>query len=163
MHHYVKASNELLRKRGYRLTPQRNMILSVIQEADGHLSIEQIAARVQKLNPYVNLSTIYRTLELLRELGLVRENHLPGEQPHFEAADGTAHHHLVCRSCHAVIHLDDTLLGKLHEQLQREFHFHNITLDLVAAGYCQSCWQALQLKQKGENSQSTSESPEVQD
>ena len=85
MHHYVKSSNEMLRKRGYRLTPQRHMILSVIQEADGHLSIDQITQRVQERNPYVSLSTVYRTLELLRELGLVREVHLPGEQPHYEA------------------------------------------------------------------------------
>src|SRR6202163_940983 len=97
MHHYVKSSNELLRKRGYRLTPQRHMILSVIQEAHEHLSIEQIAERVQERNQYVSLSTIYRTLELLRELGLVRENHFLGEQTRYEAITGEAHHHLVCR------------------------------------------------------------------
>ena len=78
MHQYVNSSNEMLRKRGYRLAPQRFMILSVIQEAEEHLSIDQIAERVQKQNPYVSLSTIYRTLELLRELGLVRENHYLG-------------------------------------------------------------------------------------
>jgi len=144
MHHYVKSSNETLRKRGYRLTPQRHMILSVIQEAVEHLSIDQITERVQQRNPYVSLSTVYRTLELLRELGLVRENHLPGEQPHYEAAEGTAHHHLVCRGCRAVIHLDDTLLGDLHETLQNQYHFHGLTLDLVAAGYCETCWKTLQ-------------------
>ena len=144
MHHYVKSSNETLRKRGYRLTPQRHMILSVIQEAEEHLSIDQITERVQQHNPNVSLSTVYRTLELLRELGLVRENHLPGEQPHYEAAEGTAHHHLVCRGCRAVIHLNDTLLGNLHEALQSQYHFHGLTLDLVAAGYCDACWKALQ-------------------
>ena len=143
MHHYVKSSNEALRKRGYRLTPQRYMILNVIQEADGHLSTDQIAARVQKSNPYVSLSTIYRTLELLKELGLVRENRLPGEQPHYEVAEGKAHHHLVCRGCRAVIHLDDALLGNLHEQLQDQYHFHDLTLDLVAAGYCERCWHTV--------------------
>ena len=144
MHHYVKSSNETLRKRGYRLTPQRHMILSVIQEAEEHLSIDQIMERVKQHNPYVSLSTVYRTLELLRELGLVREIHLPGEQPHYEASEGTAHHHLVCRGCRAVIHLDDTLLGNLHEALQSQYHFHSLTLDLVAAGYCDTCWKALQ-------------------
>jgi Fe2+ or Zn2+ uptake regulation protein len=144
MHHYVHTSNEMLRKRGYRLTPQRHMILSVIQEADEHLSIEQITERVQILNPYVSLSTIYRTLELLRELGLVRENHLPGEQPRYEAAEGQAHHHLVCRRCRAIIHLDAALLGNLNEQLQEQYHFHNLTLDLVAAGYCDACWKIVQ-------------------
>lgn len=144
MHHYVKASNETLRKRGYKLTPQRFLILSVIQEAEEHLSIEQITERVQERNPYVSLSTIYRTLELLRELGLVRENRLLGEQPRYEAAEGKAHHHLVCRGCRAIIHLDDTLLGNLNELLQEQYHFHGLTLDLVAAGYCNTCWQAMQ-------------------
>ena len=72
MHQYVNSGNELLRKRGYRLTPQRFMIMSVIQEASEHLSVEQIAERVQARNPYVSLSTIYRTLELLRELEIGR-------------------------------------------------------------------------------------------
>jgi Fe2+ or Zn2+ uptake regulation protein len=144
MHHYVHSSNELLRKRGYRLTPQRYMILSVIQEAESHLSIEQIQERVQKRNPYVSLSTIYRTLELLRELGLVRENHLPGGSPHYEAVEGQAHHHLVCRRCHTMIHLEESLLGNLNEQLQEQYGYHGLTLDLVAAGYCDACWKAMQ-------------------
>src|SRR5438067_8100857 len=143
MHHYVNSSNEMLRKRGYRLTPQRFMILSVIQEAEEHLSIDQITERVQKQNPYVSLSTIYRTLELLRELGLVRENHLSGEQPHYEAAEGKDHHHLVCRNCRAIIHLDNTLLGNLNELLQEQYRFHNVTLYLVAAGYCNTCSNAI--------------------
>ncbi len=146
MHQYVNASNELLRKRGYRLTPQRFMIMSVIQEAQEHLSIEQIAERVQERNPYVSLSTVYRTLELLRELGLVRESHLPGEQPRYEIADGKAHHHLMCRKCHAVIHLDEQLLGNLHEKLQEEYLFHNLTLDLVGTGFCRACWEKMQNK-----------------
>ena len=144
MHHYLNTSNELLRKRGYRLTPQRHMILSVIQESQEHLSIDQIAKLVQQRNPYVSLSTIYRTLELLTRLGLVRESHLPGEQQHYEAAEGQAHHHLVCRRCRMTIHLDQELLGNLHEQLQEEYHFHGLTLDLVAAGYCTPCWKLLQ-------------------
>ncbi|OLB32532.1 MAG: hypothetical protein AUF64_02760 [Chloroflexi bacterium 13_1_20CM_54_36] len=150
MHHYVKSSNEMLRKKGYRLTPQRHMILSVIQEADEHLSIDQILERVQERNPYVSLSTIYRTLELLRELGLVRENHLPGEQPHYETAESTEHHHLVCRRCRTIIHLEDNLLGNLHEQLQQQHAFHGLTLDLVAAGYCDACWKKMQQEQAAE-------------
>ena len=83
-------------------------------------------------------------VELLRELGLVRENRLPGEQPHYEPAEGQAHHHLVCRRCRAIIHLDEALLGNLNEQLQEQYGFHSLTLDLVAAGYCDSCWQEMQ-------------------
>jgi Fe2+ or Zn2+ uptake regulation protein len=160
MHHYLKASNELLRKQGYRLTPQRHMILSVIQESDEHLSIEQIAAQVQERNPYISLSTVYRTLELLRKLGLVRESHFPGEQPRYEAAQGRAHHHLVCLKCRAIIHLDDTLLGNLHEQLQEKYHFHNLSLNMIASGYCVTCWQALHQEKKP--SESFTQTPETQ-
>ncbi len=164
MHHYVRSGNEVLRKRGYRLTPQRHMILSVLQEAHDHLSIEQITERVQQRNPYVSLSTIYRTLELLRELGLVRENHLLGEQPHYEAVESQAHHHLICRRCRATIHLDDALLGNLHEQLQVQYRFHQMTLDLVAAGYCDACWQYLQQHNlDGESSTATAETEGTQD
>jgi Fe2+ or Zn2+ uptake regulation protein len=148
MHHYVKSSNELLRKHGYRLTPQRYMILSVIHEANTHLSIEQITSRVQQQNPYVSLSTIYRTLELLKELGLVRENRLPGEPPYYECAEGQAHHHLLCRGCRTIIHLDEHLLGNLHEELQEQYGFHGLTLDLVAAGYCDACWKHMQKREE---------------
>lgn len=155
MHSFLQSSNELLRKRGYRLTPQRHMILSVIQDAHEHLSVEQITQRVQQYNPHVSLSTVYRTLELLKMLGLVRESHLPGEPPYYETAEGYAHHHLVCRQCHTTLHLNETLLGDLHEQLQEKFHFHHLTLDLLAVGYCSQCWQILQ--QAGQTLHTTEE------
>ena len=144
MHQYVDSSNDLLHKRGYRLTPQRYLVLSVIQEANGHISLEQIAERVQALNPRVSLSTIYRTLELLNELGLIHENHLPGEPLHYEMPQGNNHHHLVCKKCKTMIHLDDALLGDLPERMQKQYRFHNLSLGLLAAGYCDSCWQQMQ-------------------
>ena len=144
----VDASNELLRKLGYRLTPQRSMILNVLTEANEHLNIEQITERVQQRYPNVSLSTVYRTLELLKTTGVVRESHLPGKPPSYETTAGnTDHHHLVCRRCHAIQHLDETLLGNLHECLQEQYHFHHLTLDLVASGYCDDCWQAVQKEQ----------------
>ena len=144
MEHFVQSSNEILRQRGYRLTPQRHMILSVLQEASDHLSVDQITARVQERNPYVSPSTVYRTLELLSNLGLVRESHLPGEQPHYEIVEGHAHHHLICRRCRMTLHLNEALLGDLNEKLQEQYHFHSLTLDLVVAGYCTPCWQKIQ-------------------
>ncbi|MBV9711514.1 MAG: transcriptional repressor [Ktedonobacteraceae bacterium] len=168
MHSFIQSSNELLRKRGYRLTPQRYMILSVIQEANEHLSIEQITERVQAHNPYVSLSTVYRTLELLKKLDLIQENHL-GEKTYYEAIEGPAHHHLMCRRCHVTIHLDETLLGNLHEQLEARYHFYALTLNLDATGYCASCWQILQeegqrpeVQEASEPSEGLSQSPEAQ-
>lgn len=160
MEQFVNASNELLRKKGYRLTPQRYMILSVIQEAQGHVTVEQISERVQQRNPYVSLSTIYRTLELLKKLDLIRESRLAGDQVHYEAARGLAHHHLVCRRCHTTIHLDETLLGNLNERLQEEYRFHGLALNLVAAGYCDECWQEMQ--REGLGSECSAETPEAE-
>ncbi len=145
-YHHVDSSNDVLHKRGYRLTPQRYLVLSVIQEANGHIRLEQIAERVQTLNPRVSLSTIYRTLELLSELDLIQENHLPGEPSHYEMAQGKSHHHLVCKKCKTMIHLDDALLGDLHERLQGQYHYHTLSLGLLAAGYCDACWQQMQLE-----------------
>ncbi len=144
MHHYVEESNELLHKRGYRLTPQRYLVLSVIQDANEHISLDQIAERVQHINPRVSLSTIYRTLELLSELGIVHENHLPGKPSHYEIPRGNTHHHLVCQRCHSLFHLDDDLLGDLHERLQKQYRFHALSLSLLASGYCDECWQSMQ-------------------
>jgi Fe2+ or Zn2+ uptake regulation protein len=144
MHSFLQSSNDLLRKRGYRLTPQRHMILCVIQEADTHLNIEQITELVQQNNPCVSLSTVYRTLELFKSVNLIRESHLYGEQPTYEVAEGHAHHHLICQRCHTTFHMDETLLGDLNERLQTQYHFHNLSLELVAAGYCDDCWQTLQ-------------------
>ncbi|GCE26997.1 transcriptional repressor [Dictyobacter alpinus] len=147
MQPFIQASNAILRQHGYRLTPQRHMILCVIQEAGGHLSIDQILERVQQQNPYVSLSTIYRTIDLLKSVDLIHESHLPGEQPMYETIEGHAHHHLICRRCRATIHLDQELLGNLNEQLQKQYQFHGISLGLVAAGYCNNCWTILQQEQ----------------
>ena len=149
MYTTAETSNELLRKLGYRLTPQRSMILHVLTEANEHLNIEQITERVQQHYPNVSLSTDYRTLELQKTTGLVRESHLPGKPASYETTDNhTHHHHLVCRRCHAIQHLDETLLGNLHECLQQQYHFHHLTLDLVANGYCDTCWQTIQQDQQ---------------
>jgi Fe2+ or Zn2+ uptake regulation protein len=142
----MEPSDAVLREGGYKLTPQRYMILRVIQEAEAHLSIEEIIQRVQERNPYVNQSTVYRTLDLLQDLGLLRATHLSGKHTRFEMVGGQAHHHFVCRSCHGVQHLDSDLLANLPEQLKQQYGFGGLTLELVATGYCKTCWQVMQLK-----------------
>lgn len=144
MHHYIEESNDVLHKRGYRLTPQRYLILQVIQDANEHISLEQIAERVQRINPCVSLSTIYRTLELLREVELVHESKLPGKPVQYEMPRNKSHHHLVCQRCQCVLHLEDDLLGTLTERLQQHHHFHNISLSLLVSGCCDACWQDMQ-------------------
>ena len=140
-----------IRQQGLRLTPQRQMILNVIEQAQEHLSAESICQRVQARYPFVSLSTIYRTLELLKTLGLVREVHLLGDQRFYESASGGAHHHLLCRGCGDILHADADLLAGLREQLEQRYQFTPLSLDLIATGYCAACQsQAEQTRESSE-------------
>src|SRR6185437_1619078 len=85
---HTTTNNETLRPQGLRLTPQRQMILDAIEQANEHLNAESICQRVQARYPFVSLSTVYRTLERLKTLGLVREVHLLGDQRFYESAGG---------------------------------------------------------------------------
>ena len=85
-------------EQGYRLTPQRMMVLSAIENSTNHISAEEIYARVAAEYPHVNISTVYRTLELLKRLGLVTETDLGGGRVRYHPAERGHHHHLICKA-----------------------------------------------------------------
>ena len=87
-----------LRSRGYRLTPQRQLVLDAVRRL-GHGTPDEIAGAVQATAPSVNLSTVYRTLDLLEEVGLVTHTHLGHGAPTYHPADESDHVHLVCTDC----------------------------------------------------------------
>ena len=137
---FVQDGNETLRQRGYRLTPQRHLILQILRDEQGHLTIEQLLDRARQQYPSATLSTVYRTLDLLKELQLVREIHFPGEAVAFEAFIESTHHHLVCRQCGSILHLDISLQRAFYEAVQQQSGFHKITMDIMSTGYCDACW-----------------------
>jgi len=92
---------------GYRLTPQRLMITAAIENSDHHISAEEIYTQVLAKYPHVNISTIYRTLDLLKQLSLVTETDLGEGRVRYHSAEKGHHHHLVCQECGAVIDLDE--------------------------------------------------------
>ena len=130
---------EGLRQQGYRLTPQREMVLEAVHESQGHVSAEEIYAQVQARNPYVHISTVYRTLELLKQLHIVCEIDLGGGVVCYELADERRHHHLICQQCGAVLEVDDEVLAPLKDTLRQEYGFE-AHLDHVAIfGRCRRC------------------------
>ena len=140
----MNQSGEIVSKlseRGYRLTPQRMMILSAIESSDDHISAEEIYAQVVAKYPHVNISTVYRTLELLKQLGLVTETDLGGGRFRYHPADKGHHHHLVCQQCGAIIDLDESLLSPLKSALLREYKFSADLMHLAIFGRCASCSQ----------------------
>jgi len=128
-----------LREKGYRLTPQRMMVLSAIENSANHISAEEIYAQVVSRYPGVNISTVYRTLELLKRLGMVTETDLGGGRVRYHPADKGHHHHLVCQECGAMTDLDESLLSDLRSSLLREYGFDTDLRHLAFFGRCSKC------------------------
>ena len=128
-----------LSQQGYRLTPQRLMILEAIDSSDHHISAEEIYAQIVTKYPSVNISTVYRTLELLKRLGLVTETDLGEGRVRYHPVEKGHHHHLVCRECGALIDLDESLLSPLRSALLREYQFDADLRHLAIRGRCVSC------------------------
>lgn len=127
-----------LQERGYRLTPQRLMILEAVERSPNHASVEEIYDQVRAKYPYINISTIYRTLELFRDLSIVTETDLGGVKRYHPVGNGQ-HHHLVCRECGALTELDDQILTPVKEQILREHGFRADLSHLAILGVCARC------------------------
>jgi Fur family ferric uptake transcriptional regulator len=128
----------ILREKGQRPTPQRMMILSVLAGAGGHLTAEAVYENVRREYPYINLSTVYRTLEMFRDQGIVSETDLGGGVRQFELLD-RPHHHLICLSCGQILELDAAVLAPVQEQLAHRYGFHARLDHLAIFGYCRAC------------------------
>jgi Fur family transcriptional regulator, ferric uptake regulator len=124
-----------LREKGYRLTPQRELILEAVEQL-GHATPDEVLAEVRTHSTAVNASTVYRTLEVLEELGLIRHAHLSDRAPTYHSTSEHEHFHLVCRNCHKVISVDPDVLTTVSERLAAD---HGFTIDvghLTVFGTC---------------------------
>ena len=126
-----------LRRVGQRVTPQRLVILSALRPGE-HLSADEVFARVEPLLPGVNRSTVYRTLELFRDLGLVSMTDLGSGTRQFELLDDL-HHHLICHRCGAILELDDALVDPLRDGIRTRYGFAPAIDHLAVFGFCSVC------------------------
>lgn len=129
---------ERLRELGQRVTPQRVAILGAFAPGE-HLTAEEVAARVETVTPGVTLSTIYRTVELFRDLGLLSETDLGVGARHFELLGKERHHHLVCLECSAVMTLDDALVAPMRRGIAERHGFEPRLDHLALFGRCRVC------------------------
>lgn len=129
---------ETLRERGYRLTPQRELILAAVDTL-GHATPDEVLAEVRRHSDAVNVSTVYRTLEVLEGLGLVRHAHLSDRAPTYHSVREHEHFHLVCRNCHQVISVDPDVIAPLLSRLEAEFSFAADVGHLTVFGTCGEC------------------------
>jgi Fur family ferric uptake transcriptional regulator len=126
-----------LHERGLRMTPQRQLVLDAVRELE-HATPEQICQRVQRVTPTVNITTVYRTLELLEKLNLVRHTHLGHGAPSY-SVDEHEHVHLVCHSCGRVAEVPCSLLDELAERLDQGHGFRLDASHLALSGTCRDC------------------------
>jgi Fur family transcriptional regulator, ferric uptake regulator len=128
-----------LTQRGFRMTPQRELLLSILAKAAKHLTADEILAQVHRTYPRLNKSVVYRNLELLTELGLISRVDLGQGHVEYEVHRHPHHHHLVCRRCKATLEITSETFATLQHQLLERYGFVADLDHLAIFGLCQSC------------------------
>jgi Fur family ferric uptake transcriptional regulator len=130
--------DDALRASGYRVTPQRQLVLEAVTKLE-HATPEEIYAEVKQTVVGVNVSTVYRTLELLEQIGLVTHTHLGHGAHRYHLAADAQHVHLVCRDCDVITELDLAVVRSLVSALEVEYGFETDVGHLTVFGRCAQC------------------------
>ena len=137
MHH--EQALDRLRMQGHRITPQRLLVLSAVAEGGGHMGVDEVFRRAREAYQYMDIATVYRTLRLFRDAGVVTEVEI-GDRLHYELTmPGDLHHHMVCRVCSGAFNLSPHYLEEFRETLVREFGFVPDLEHFSVTGVCAGC------------------------
>lgn len=128
-----------LRSRGYRVTPQRLIVLDAVCEIEKHATFGDIYARVKELDPTIDQSTIYRALDVLCEVGLVVASEIGDLGKVYKIAGESDHHHLVCLNCGQVIRVDVETFRPVQDLIEQLYGFKINADHLSFNGVCQQC------------------------
>jgi Fur family ferric uptake transcriptional regulator len=131
---------QFFEKKGVRWTPQRQLVLDALQRSEGHISAEEIHHQIIRQFPKVNLSTIYRTLEMLCEMGVMVEVVTRNDdRKRFELVGELPHHHLICRGCGVVMELEEIVIQRLKAETLERYGFKLELNHFVGYGCCKPC------------------------
>jgi len=130
---------DVFRSAGRRMTTQRRLILDVLERSEAHLDAEALHDRARQHNPDVSLATVYRTLAVFKEMGLVEEHRLGEEHGHFELVQDRPHYHFTCLSCGRVIEFDAPLVAQIEQELSEREGVRVTDAHLHLSGYCARC------------------------
>lgn len=135
----LKIDRKALSSAGLRMTNQRGLILEIIRQ--GHLDADEVYRRARDKQPRLSLSTVYRTLRRLRELGLVDELHFDEAHHHYEVRPSAEHHHLVCLGCGKIVEFEYKLSQRMKQDIARKQGFEVTGVEVNMTGYCAKCRQ----------------------
>ncbi len=133
------TEKKMLNRAGRRVTSQRALIMSIIRRGHGHLDADEIYRQAREKEPRLSLSTVYRTLNVLKELELVDELHFDENHHHYEAKPSTEHHHLKCLGCGRVVEFNYPLSDYLRENVPAVKDFDITATEVNMIGYCGRC------------------------
>jgi Fur family ferric uptake transcriptional regulator len=139
--HHLQSTEQLIeriKKAGYKLTPARLAVVKVIDDEHAHLNPADVLEQARRYYPKLGRATVYRTLELLTELGILRPIYMGENTPRFIRTEG-GHHHLVCNDCGEVIEFDECMAGELSQTIQEQFGFEIGSHLLEFYGRCRQC------------------------
>jgi len=131
-----------------RTTEQRLLIRDILEHTDGHLDAGEIYRQALKKSPRISLSTIYRNLQMFKEIGLV-EDHQFGNRRYYETAPRFQHHHLVCLGCGRIFDFECPSSEKLKSRISREEGFKVTDAEVRLSGYCPYCQEHMILSTAG--------------
>ncbi|MBN1312024.1 MAG: transcriptional repressor [Anaerolineae bacterium] len=130
---------EQIRSSGRRLTRQRKLVLEILNDSQEHLDADMIYDRAKSVDPNIGLATVYRSLALLKEIGLVQEHRLGENHGHFEKTQPTPHHHFTCLKCGRVIEFEAPQVIEAAYKLCENEGLQVTEMHLHLSGYCSQC------------------------
>jgi Fe2+ or Zn2+ uptake regulation protein len=142
---------DVFRAAGRRLTSQRRLVLDVLEASNEHLDAEALYDRARVYRPGISLATVYRTLAILKKLGLVEEHRLGEEHGHYEPVRGDPHYHFICLDCGKVIEFDTSLVTQVKQELSEREGVRVTSAHLYLSGHCAQCQNQSQNGARGQN------------
>jgi Fe2+ or Zn2+ uptake regulation protein len=121
------------------LTSQRRLLLDLLQTTEGHIDAKELYRRANARDESISQATVYRNLNLFKELGLVDEMRLGNIRCFYEIKQSPEHQHLICQGCGKILEFQSPYFQKLIEAVRREYGFQITKAKLFLEGYCQEC------------------------
>lgn len=139
----MERLKQKLYDKGYKFTPQRKAVLEIIKEAQGkHLTAEEINHMLAQRQPRMGIATVYRTLGILVEIGLITKDYLDSGAVRYECSENDGrhhHHHMVCVRCGDILEAKEDLMAALEKSIEKNYQFKVLDHNIKFLGYCKHC------------------------
>ncbi|MDO5725527.1 MAG: Fur family transcriptional regulator [Tissierellia bacterium] len=144
MEKITQSTKEILRRNGYKFTPQRKTIAEFLYNTQGrHMTSEEIYNELSPNFPDIGIATVYRTMQLFEKLRIVSRLTLDDGISRYElndlSGDRHSHHHMICLKCDKILEFQEDLLDELERNIENELNFHIVDHSVKFYGLCNEC------------------------